>query len=141
VILIDANILLYAYNPDSREYSNCRAWLEDLYAGSEWVAHTWITLWAFIRISTNVRAFKSPIAPAEAFRIVRQLTAPTNVRILEPGPRHVEIVERLVILGQAAGAMVTDAALAAIAIEHGATLASMDRDFSRFEGLKWIRPT
>ena len=81
-----------------------------------------------------------PLAPREAFAIIRQLTAQPRVTIVEPGPRHAEILEAIVIDGQVSGPLVTDAVLAALALEQGATLASTDRGFARFKRLQWTNP-
>jgi hypothetical protein len=140
VILPDANLLLYAYHPRAEQHEESRAWLEGALSGSELVRLPWLTLWAFLRISTNPRVFEQPLSTAEAAEIVSSWLARPNVGVLEPGERHWEILRRLVDEGQVMGPLVTDAALAALAIEHGATLHTTDRDFSRFSGLKWKNP-
>jgi len=99
---------------------------------------SWLTLWAFIRISTNPRSWPSPVAAGAVFEVVRSWLAQPGVVIIHPSPRHLELLEQLVTEGQATGPLVSDAALAALAIENGAVLASTDRDFSRFPGLRWL---
>ena len=91
-------------------------------------------------ISTNSRVLNNPKTAHEAVQIVREWLALPGVVVVQPGPRHLELLERLVIDNRAAGPLTTDAALAAMAIEHGATLASTDRDFSRFPDLRWVNP-
>lgn len=140
MILPDANLLLYAYHPRAEQHEASRAWLEGALSGAELVRFPWLTLWAFLRISTNPRVFEQPLSTAEAGTAVSSWLARPNVGILEPGERHWEILRRLLEEGQVAGPLVTDAALAALAIEHGATLHTTDRDFSRFTGLKWKNP-
>ena len=140
MILVDANLLLYAYDPDSRQHDACRRWLEDALSGTEIVRFAWVTLWAFIRIATNARVFVRPLSPDEAHAAVAAWLRQPNAGILEPGERHVDLLASLLDEGQASGALVMDAALAAIAIEHGATLCSTDRDFARFQGLEWRNP-
>jgi len=140
VILIDANLLLYAYDPDSGHHEASRHWLENVLSGSDPVRFAWVTLWAFIRISSNARVFVRPLSAAEAYTAVASWLAQPNVGIAEPGDRHAEILGTLLQEGQATGPLVMDAALAAIAIEHGATLCSTDRDFARFSGLNWEDP-
>jgi hypothetical protein len=140
VILLDVNILLYAYDEASSHYREVQPWLEALLSGPEDVGVPWLTLWAFVRISTNPRISETPLDPRAAIRTLQDLLAGPRVRIVEPGPHHIRILEKLVVDGQASGPRVTDAALAALAIEHGATLASTDRDFSRFPNLRWINP-
>ena len=138
--LLDANILIYAYNADAPEHPQMRQWLSDLFSNPKRIGITWLVLWAFIRVVTNPRLSPAAKPAPEAFRIVRTLLAQSQVTVIEPGPRHAEILEQLVIDYKISGALFTDAALAALAIEHGATLASTDRDFSRFPDLRWINP-
>jgi uncharacterized protein len=140
VNLVDANLLLYAYNPRAEQHERSRAWLEAALSGPDLVRFAWATLWAFLRISTNPRAFEHPLSASEAIAVIAALLDQPNVGILEPGERHGEILRGLVLDGQATGPLVMDAALAAIAVEHGATLCTTDRDFSRFPGLAWTNP-
>ena len=138
--IIDANILLYAYNADAPEHPAARAWVEGLLASRDWIGLPWLTLWAFLRISTNPRLFPRPLGIREAFNIVRGWLASASVVIIQPETRHVEILQNLAVDNQAGGPLLTDAALAALAVEHGAVLASTDRDFSRFPTLRWLNP-
>ena len=140
MILVDANLLLYAYNPRAADHDGSRRWLEATLAGSPLVRFAWLTLWAFLRISTNPRVFEHPLTMADAERIVASWLAQPIAGILEPGERHWEILRELTVDGQTSGPLVMDAALAAIAIEHGATLCTTDRDFTRFAGLSWRNP-
>ena len=138
--ILDANILLYAHNADDPRSAPVHAWLTSLVSGPETIGLPWPTLWAFLRISTNARIFPKPLRADEAFEIVNRWLGTPGIVMVQPGPRHASILERLAIEGGAAGARFTDAVLAAIAIEQGATLASTDRDFNRFTGLKWTDP-
>jgi toxin-antitoxin system PIN domain toxin len=140
VILIDANLLLYAYQPRGAQHERSRRWLENALSGSDLVRFAWVTLWAFVRIATNPRVFEHPLAVSEAEAIVSSWLAQPNAGILEPGERHWEILCSLMNDGQTSGALVMDAVLAAIALEHGATLFSTDRDFARFAAVKCINP-
>lgn len=140
MILVDANLLLYAYHPRSQRHAASRAWFESALSGSIAVRFAWLTLWAFLRIATNPRVFERPLAAAEAAAAVSSWLDRPNCGILEPGERHREILQRLMEEGQASGPLVMDAALAALAIEHGATLCTADRDFARFPGLSWRDP-
>ena len=140
MILVDANLLLYAYNTTAVQHEASRRWLENVLSGSDPVGLAWASLWAFIRISTTPRVFQRPLSTGEAHDAVSEWLRRPNVAVAEPGERHLEILRRLMDDGQASGALVTDAALAAIAIEHGATLFSTDRDFSRFAELDWNNP-
>lgn len=138
--LLDANILLYAYNSAAPQHKKAAAWLEDLLSGAEMVCIPWVSLWAFVRIATNPRIWPNPKSTDDCFSIIRELLAHPGVAILEPGERHAEILEVLLAEQRVAGPLVTDAVLAALAIENGAVLASTDRDFSRFPNLRWLNP-
>ncbi len=140
MILVDANLLLYAYHPRSEQHEASRAWLERVLSGSELVRFAWLTLWAFLRVSTNPRVFERPLTTGEAEAAVASWLSQPPAGILEPGDRHWDILRRLVREGQAVGPLIMDAAIAAIALEHGAILQTTDRDFSRFPGLKWRNP-
>jgi len=140
LILVDANLLLYAYHPKAEQHEAARAWLEAALSGSPFVRFAWLTLWAFLRISTNPRAFERPLSASEAGAAVSSWLAQPGVGIVEPGERHWEILQKLMKSGQTSGPLVMDAVLAALAIEHGATLHTTDRDFTRFAGLKWTNP-
>jgi toxin-antitoxin system PIN domain toxin len=140
VTLIDANLLLYAYNADAPQQSAAARWLTDLFESTETVALPWISIWAFIRLSTNSRIWNNPLPPQHAFAIVSEWLALADVVLVQPGPRHSEILQRLVTEHNATGPLVTDAVLAALALENGALLASTDQDFARFRGLRWVNP-
>ena len=113
------------------------AWLEEALSGPEMVCFAWLTLCAFLRIGTNPRVFERPLSTSEAEAAVSSRLAQPAAVILEPGERHWEILRSLLREGQAIGPLVMDAVIAAIAVEHGATLCTTDRDFARFAGLKW----
>jgi toxin-antitoxin system PIN domain toxin len=138
--IIDANLLLYAYNADAPQQPMAAQWLGKLLASGEMVALPWVTIWAFIRIGTNSRIWPNPLPAREAFAIVGEWLAQPGVVPLQPGPLHAEILEKLVTDHGATGPMVTDAVLAALAMEHGALLASTDQDFRRFPNLRWLNP-
>ena len=140
MILVDANLLLYAYHERAEQHDASRAWLESVLSGPEMVGFAWLTLWAFLRIGTNPRVFERPFSISEAEAVVSSWLAQPAAGILEPEERHWEILRRLIREGQATGPLVMDAVIAAIALEHGATLCTTDRDFSRFTGLKWMNP-
>jgi toxin-antitoxin system PIN domain toxin len=140
VILVDANLLLYAYHPKAAQHAQSRAWLEGALAGPDLVRFAWLTLWAFLRIATSPRVFERPLTTAEAEAAISSWLAQPAAGVLEPGERHWEILSALVRESQSTGPLVMDAVLAAIAIEHGAVVCTTDRDFSRFSGLKWTNP-
>lgn len=140
MILVDANLLLYAYHPRSAQHQQSHDWLERALAGPEAFRLAWTTIWAFLRISTTVRVFERPLSASEAASAVSSWLRQPAAGILEPGERHWEILSRMLHDGQSTGPIVMDAVMAAIAVEHGATLCTTDRDFSRFPGLKWRNP-
>jgi toxin-antitoxin system PIN domain toxin len=140
VILIDANVLLYAYNASDPRHPKARAWLEGAVAGPTPIRLAWVTVLAFVRIGTNPRAFAQPMSLAEATATVSRWLEQPSVGLIEPTPRHWEILEPLLGAAQARGDLVTDAHLAALAIEHGASVCTTDRDFARFPGLRTIDP-
>jgi uncharacterized protein len=140
MILTDANLLLYAYNIDAAEHDTSRQWLETQLSGPNLFCFAWQTITAFVRISTNQRAFATPLSSKEATTIVTEWLERPQTILLTPGEKHWPIFRKLLESGQATGPLVMDAHLAALALEHGAALASSDRDFSRFPELKLINP-
>lgn len=140
MILVDVNILLYAYNAEAEQHAKSRAWLEAVLSGPDLVRFAWLTLWAFLRIATSPRVFDRPLSTPEAEAAISSWLAQPAAGILEPGERHWDILRGLVRDSQAVGPLVMDAVLAAIALEHGATVCTTDRDFTRFSGLKWTNP-
>jgi uncharacterized protein len=140
VILIDANLLLYAYNADASQHKAAARWLEELLGSGQSVAIAWSTVWAFLRIATNSRIWANPLSPGQAFAIVREWAAQPAVTLLHTGPRHLDILQQLVSEFDATGSLLSDAVLAALAIEYGATVASSDQDFRRFPSVQWINP-
>ena len=141
MIVIDANILLYAYQPRATQHDVCRKWLEQVFNDPAQIGLPWQTIQAFIRISTHPRVFAAPLSINEATDIVAEWLRLPQVVQIGPSDRYWTIFADLLRGAQVRGPLVTDAALAAIAIEHGATLFSTDQDFSRFKGLKWQDPT
>jgi toxin-antitoxin system PIN domain toxin len=140
VILIDANLLLYAYNSSSEHHRLAKNWLEEAMSKPEPVCLAWVTVLAFLRISTNPRAFPQALSIKEALNIVTEWLAIPTVHILAPTDRHLKILESLLPAAQALGALVMDGHLAALAIEHGAILYTTDRDFARFPGVRVLNP-
>lgn len=138
--ILDANLLLYAYNADAPQQPAAARWLEELLRSGEGIALPWVTLWAFVRIATNSRIWSNPLSAHQAFAIIEEWIAQPGVIVLQPGPRHAEILKRLIIEFSVTGPLVTDAILAALALENGALLASTDQDFRRFPELRWTNP-
>lgn len=140
MIFPDANLLLYAYNKDAAEHVLARKWLENALSSPAPFALSWQTIMAFVPIGTNARAFYRPLSIKDAINIVTKWLERPNVTIIHPGERHWEILSKLLESGQANGALAMDAHLAALALEHGATFHTTDRDFARFSELKVINP-
>jgi toxin-antitoxin system PIN domain toxin len=140
VIVLDANILLYAYGAASPRHKEARAWLEEVLSSAEPVGLPWQTLAAFIRIVTNPRLPGFRRSTEEASRAVDEWLEQPNVRVLVPGDQHWSQFRRMIIEGQASGPLVRDAHLAALTIEYGGVLYTADRDFARFPGLRWTNP-
>lgn len=94
----------------------------------------------FARVVSNRRAVAAPLAVGEVLAEYRQWLAEPNVRILTPGPSHLDVLESLLHGPAISSSLVTDAHLAALAIEHQAELHSNDWDFARYSGLRWRNP-
>jgi toxin-antitoxin system PIN domain toxin len=140
VILPDVNLLVYAYCRDAHQHARARAWWEALLRSPEPVGIPWAVSCGFIRLMTHPAVLVRPIAPRRAVSYVRTWLDRENVAVLDPGPRHLEVLGQLLDgLGVAAN-LTTDAHLAALAIEHQCELHSNDADFGRFSGLRWRNP-
>ncbi len=138
--LIDANVLLYAYNADAPQQPAAAKWLEALLESGEAISLPWTTIWAFLRISTSSRIWANPLPAERVFEIVEEWLQQPGVVVGQPGPRHLEILKRLTMEYSVAGPLASNAVLAALAMEHGATLASTDQDFRRFPEVRWVNP-
>jgi toxin-antitoxin system PIN domain toxin len=136
VILVDVNLLLYAHNTGSREHAAAAPWLRKMILGHEAVAFSWDTILGFLRLATAPRLFTRPFELDEAMSIVGVWLARDNVVIVGPSARHWQILKELLPNSRPRGSLIMDAHLAALAVEHGATLCTNDRDFLRFPGLK-----
>lgn len=135
--LPDLNVLLYAVNRSSTRHVQAKAWLESAFSSNEGVGLAWIALLGFLRLSTRKGIFPTPLSIEQALGIIRSWTSAARVRILNPTERHLAVLSSLLIGAGTAGNLTTDAHLAALAIEHGATLTTYDGDFDRFAGLTW----
>lgn len=138
--IVDANVLLHAYNRSAPLHAEAREWLESALSQDETVGLAWVVLLAFLRISTNPRAMTDPVSVERGCEVIRQLLEYDPVRIVQPGPEHWLQMERILLKLGAGGNLTADAHLAALAIEHGATLVSYDTDFARFDHLQWTTP-
>jgi uncharacterized protein len=140
VILVDANLLLYAHDSSSPSHPAARSWLEAVLGGDEPIGIPLISLLAFLRLATNPVVFERPMSTKDAGKAVEGWLARGHVTTPGPGDRHWQILGELAIKGQARGARLMDAHLAALAIEYGAVLATADRGFARFPGLRVTNP-
>lgn len=139
-MLVDANILLYAVDSESRFHPPALEWLESALNGTRRIALPWMSLTAFLRIATNPRALREPMTPGEAWSYVEDwLRAPT-VWVPQPGTAHAEILGGLLVDLDLRANLVPDAVLAALCLEHGLTMISADSDFARFSDLDWLNP-
>ncbi len=139
-MIVDANVLLYAVDDRSHFHTVARSWLDDAMNGVERVGLPWVSLTAFQRIITHPRVSANPLTPAEAWSYITDWLDAGQVWVPTPGARHRDILGALLTTGDLRGNLVTDAHLAALAIEHGTGVCSFDSDFARFEGLHWINP-
>jgi uncharacterized protein len=138
--LLDINILIYATDAGAPQQKVVDSWLRDLFLRPGKIGFPWPTVWGFVRVTTDSRLRARARTAESAFERIKDWLGQPEVLVVQPGPRHLEIFERLVVDCQASGPLVSDAVVAALAIEYGATLASTDRDFSRFPNLRWINP-
>ena len=139
-MLVDANILLYAEDATSSNHEAARLWWDEQLSGTDSICLSWSVLTAFIRIGTNRRIFTNPLTLAEAAERVQSWLDQPCTRIIIPTERHWIVFRELLEKGQAAANLVSDAHLAALAVEYGCVLYTTDSDFSRFPGLKWRNP-
>jgi uncharacterized protein len=140
LILIDANILIYARVSSFAQHQLARDWLDRQLNGVPRVGLPWASLLAFLRLVTNPRIFERPEPIADAWDQVLGWVTCETAWIPEPTERHVEVLAELIALPGVHGNLVPDAHLAALALEHGLTLCSTDGDFARFPGLRWLNP-
>ncbi len=140
MIVVDANVLIYAYHPASEHHTACRRWLEDALNGSEQVGFPWQSVLAFLRITTNPRVFTRPLRADEASAIVDEWFEGPQAVVVEPDAGYWNALKHQIHAAQVAGPLVSDAAVATLALQHGARLCTTDRDFTRFAGLRTIDP-
>lgn len=140
MILIDANLLLYAYNSSGADHDRARLWLENTLAEEEDIRIDLVTLLAFVRIATNPAVFARPMPVDEAIAAVEAWLALPNVSIAQPTSSHWSALRDVAQAGQARGPQVMDAHLATLAIQSGATLCTTDKGFARFDDLKRLNP-
>ena len=140
MILPDVNVLIYAFRKDSDGHAVCRPWLDGVVASDTRFGVSPLALSAVVRITTNINFTSEPSSLEEAFRFSDSLLGQPHCEVVEPGGRHWDIFRRLCIDTGTRGRRVTDAWFAALAIEHGCTCITFDRDYELFPGLEWRQP-
>ena len=140
MILPDINLLAYAYNTRAPAHARARAWWEDCLSGNRPVGLPWAVMLGYLRIMTSRRVLVNPYGAREVLGHIRSWLERPPVQVVQPGPRHLDLLESLVTEAGTAAGLTTDIHLAALAIEHQAELHSNDADFSRFSGLRWTNP-
>lgn len=138
--LVDANVLLYAVNESDERHREARGWLDDALNGREPLGFAWVVLLAFLRLSTKVGLFPHPLPVVDATRQVEEWTNQPPSVVVQPTTQHLALVTGLVTATGTGGNLVSDAHLAALASEHGATVITYDSDFGRFPGVTWRSP-
>jgi len=140
-VIVDANVLLYAVDSKSHFHTTARTWLDEAMNGVERVGLPWVSLMAFQRIITHPRVTANPLTPADAWSYITDWLDADQAWVPTPGSRHRDILGQLLTDGDLRGNLVTDAHLAALAIENGTGICSFDSDFARFDSLRWINPS
>ena len=140
MILVDANLLIFAVNRDAPLHGRAKAWLEQTISGTETVGLPWNVVLAFLRLTTRPGLFRRPLSILVALDLIGSWLDRDSVTLIHPGPKHYQILRDLLLECGTGGNLTSDAHLAALAIEHGARLCSLDGDFSRFPGLAWRNP-
>ncbi len=140
MLLVDANVLVYAVDVSSAQHRRARVWLDDALAGREVVGFSWTVLLAFVRLTTHPAVFARPLMPRQALDVVRGWTDQPTARVVEPTARHLELLAGFLAEASTAANLVNDAHLAALAVEHDAAVVTFDADFGRFRGLRVERP-
>ena len=138
--LVDANVLLYAVNEDAEHHEEARGWLDDALSGAASVGLAWVPVLAFLRLSTRVDLFPRPLSVSAAVDVVQDWLSQPSVEVVHPTARHLDVMGSLLAQVGSGGNLVSDAHLAALAVEHRAEIVSYDNDFSRFPGVRWERP-
>lgn len=140
MILVDANLLIYAIDADSPHHGASKRWLEATLSGTESVGLAWVVLLAFLRVTTHPSAVRRPLTVDAALGYVEGWLAQPFVETVAPGAAHWPLLRALLAAAGTAGNLTSDAHLAALALERGAALCSTDHDFRRFPGLQHVNP-
>lgn len=138
--VVDANVLLYAVNSSAPNHEAARGWLDSSLGGRDTVGFAWVVLLAFLRLATRPGLFPRPLDVTTALSITGTWVSQPRAVVLHPTARHLSVLGGLLTPAGTGGNLVSDAHLAALAVEHGAQVVSFDADFSRFPGVRWARP-
>ena len=138
--LPDVNLLVYAADETAARHERALEWVQTTLSGTETVGFAWLVLIGFVRITTSPKIVAAPWSAAQAVDVVDRWLAQPAATIVHPTDRHAAVLRDLLAPLGTGGNVTSDAHLAALAIEHGATLCSHDNDFSRFAGLSWLDP-
>jgi toxin-antitoxin system PIN domain toxin len=140
MMILDANLLLYAVNRDAPMHAGAKAWIEGIFSGEEEIGLSWNVILAFLRLTTRPGLFRKPLSIERALSVMSEWLNRPNVTVIHPGPRHLELFRELIVPLGSAGNLTSDVHLAALALENNARLCSCDTDFGRFRGLDWMNP-
>lgn len=138
--ILDVNVLVYAYNTEADSHRRARAWFEGAMSGTETIGFPWLTILGFVRLTTRSAIMSPPLPVSEALGRVDEWLAQPCATVVHPTERHSIVLREMLTAVGTGGNRVSDAHLAALAVEHGATLCSRDDDFRRFPGLTWHDP-
>ena len=140
MIVPDLNLLVYAHSAGAALHEQARQWWEDLANGTERVGVPWVVSTGFVRLMTHPSVLSDPAAPEHAVDLMAEWFRSPSVIPLNPGTQHLAIFRNALAAAGVGGDLVTDAHIAALAIEHQAEVHSNDSDFARFPGLRWRNP-
>lgn len=140
MILVDANLLIYAVDSDSAHHARVRRWVEQLLSSNTSVGLAWIVVLAFVRITTRPGILRKQLSVEQAIGYVDEWLDQPHVALIAPGDSHWPVLRNLLLTEGTAGNLTSDSHLAALAIEHGARIASADNDFRRFAGVTLLNP-
>ncbi len=138
--IVDANVLIYAVNEDAEHHARSKEWLDSALSGGATVGLCWMALLAFVRIVTNDGLFPHPLTVAGAFERVEAWLVQPSALVVQPTSRHASIMRDLLSGPGVSRGLISDAHLAALAVEHQGTVVSYDREFQAFVGVKWEQP-
>jgi toxin-antitoxin system PIN domain toxin len=140
VIIPDLNLLLYAYDTESPHHAEAVDWWQICLSSSTAVGLPGVVLFGFMRLSTSLYAYRMPMTPKVAAKHIQSWLEQPCAQVIEPGRRHIHHVLELLVQIGTAGNLVTDAQIAALAIEYDAVIHTADTDFLRFPGVRWWNP-